>query len=378
MMTEKNEIETSAHEGIKIERERKYPLKNAEIANKVINCFSEKLTIPLDSRNIDKSMHGLLWEIFQPPASDSTQVVLNAYLPEDKQILIVKKRLNYYIDTNNNSLDNENITFNLRQRDKDWIITIKLLHKSLAKKRDIKGIFERIEFNCILTNDEVQASKIDNHIDLSKLINNNKSLRDLYDLRVKPITKDLTLQIKEAFNIQTTRVLYPLPNDGLIQLSVDNIYTQGDLKDLYEMEIELAFGSNNSWLDNISTRVFSYLCEVITLSIKDQLKGKIEEKHSKKLFSTISYLTKKEKVKYLSTSQFIYQETKNDYEDLSQLSNELVQFFQSDVLSNITPFIFCPFWLTMPRVYNDVKPPRDMDDLDFFPEKALRQKKTNI
>lgn len=146
---------------------------------------------------------------------------ISGYPLENKQ---TKKREYIYFDTKDLHLYNNNITYSVRDRGKDYFITLKI---PLGK-----GILERDEYNA-------SVNKEDNVFDIDIHRNNTR----LIPVRiVNDIIKDKELQISLRFKVTTTRCIIHVDNDHTIELSFDRMNVQfKDNKtsvELYEIEIE--------------------------------------------------------------------------------------------------------------------------------------------
>ncbi len=135
-----------------------------------------------------------------------------------------KKRNYIYFDTKDLFLYKNNISYSLRDRDKDYFITLKVPINN--------DIFERDEYNASI-------SKKDNIFDIEIHKNNSQ----LIPVRmVNDIIKDKPLLISAKFSVTTTRSIIELDKEHTIEISFDKIITEKTNKsnsiELYEVEIE--------------------------------------------------------------------------------------------------------------------------------------------
>lgn len=136
-----------------------------------------------------------------------------------------KKERNYiYFDTKDLQLYNNDISYSVRDRGKDYFITLKI---PVAK-----GIIEREEYNASLP-------KKDNVFDIDIHKNNSQ----LVPVRMaNNIVKNKKMMISARFTVITTRGLIYLDREHFIEVSFDKIKAKknknGKIIELYEIEIE--------------------------------------------------------------------------------------------------------------------------------------------
>ncbi len=143
------------------------------------------------------------------------------YETKDKS---VKKRHYIYFDTENLYLYNNNITYSVRDRVKDYFITLKLPVEN--------NILERDEYNA-------SVNKQDNKFDIS-IHHNNSSLVPVK--LVKEIVGNKELSLSAKFRVTSTRYRIELEKEQPVEISFDRINvpnTDGSSNiELYEIEIE--------------------------------------------------------------------------------------------------------------------------------------------
>jgi uncharacterized protein YjbK len=136
----------------------------------------------------------------------------------------VKRRHYIYFDTKDLYLYKNNITYSVRDRVKDYFITLKLPVDS--------GILERDEYNA-------SVSKQDNTFDIS--IHQNNSVLVPVKL-IKEIVDDEELIISAKFRVTSTRYRIELEKEQPVEISFDRVTLEGkqdtDLVQLYEIEVE--------------------------------------------------------------------------------------------------------------------------------------------
>ncbi len=380
-MREEKAVPTADIEGIRIERERKYVIPNEEIANLIQDNLPDQLLIPIPKKTsmlIDDNMLDLLNEIFTEDMRDlDGNFTLNVFRDEQGEKFIKKHRPNYYFDTSNDDLHNNNISFNLRQRESDWAVTVKLRTKEVVTKGVLKGIFERIEFTSVIDGNVIKQAKAGNSIDIHRLIANTPSLKDTYDLRINKFTEGRPLLVKNSFTIDSIRSLYPIGKEkGMFHVSVDRISIGDESKKLFEFEVEITFGPAKSWLDTVSMRVFDYLCTGIILAIKNKLKPLVSPNMGETLFTEVTHLSKVEREKNISAPQLIFASLEGEGHDFALVSQTIAQAFRSTLLKDLMPLMLCPYWISIPKAHGDVTPPPpEEEDFSFLSVSSQRAKR---
>lgn len=379
-------IKTASTEGIKIDRERKYLIRNRETVDLILSALPKELDFQLrkngkidsakfDSKGspeIDSVMEECLQEIFVEPGKEAIEVIIPAYKHENNQYILIKERENFYFDTDSNDLLDNSYTLGLRKRDKDWMAVIKLRPQSQVKKGIQKGIFERIEVNCTIDNEIVEEARDKGKININSIISKDTTLKETFEKQLKKFVAEKELIPTVAFLVKTHRVLFPVPN-GLVQISVDIIKTEDD-KELYELEIKLKFGPQNSWLDSVLIRVFDYICKSIIENIKSKLSEKIEEVALKQILNEVTHLSKIDKVKNITSPKLFYESLENEHQNLYAFTTALFNAFQKEMITDIMPVLLCPYVISISKVYDHIKPDPS-EDPNLTTEKEVKYKK---
>ncbi len=351
---------TQAMEGIKIERERKYSIPNQDTAKKIADSLPETISIPFQDKHLDSDMIHLLKDMFLEAGQNADEITIDALQQDNKSRFIKKSRPNYYYDTKDFDLLSNNLSFSLRQRAKDWMVTIKLRPKEMIKKSVQKGIFERIEVDCPIDNNIIQAAKNGNDIDINQVIDNQEYLKETYHRQLEKYATDKPLEVKNSFEVLSSRVLYPFKNNGLLQVSVDSVLTKPGVKDIFEIEIELKFGGSKTWLDDVASRVFDYISYCVIQEIKKSTTN-IDPTVLDSVLKNVTNLSKVEKVRNVTSPQLFRYSLSSKTLDLSELAKSVVDFCQSEYVRGIHPITLCPYWVDISKVQDDVKPPIDTE-----------------
>ncbi len=369
-----DQLSTQAMEGIKIERERKYSIPNQDTAKKIADTLPETISISFQDKRLDSDMAHLLKDMFLEPEQNADEITINALQQNNKSRFIKKSRPNYYYDTKDFDLLSNNLSFSLRQRAKDWMVTVKLRPKEMVKKSVQKGIFERIEVDCPIDNTIIQAAKNGNDIDINQVIENQKELKETYHRQLEKYVAGIPLEIKNSFEVLSSRVLYPFRNNGLLQVSVDSVLTKPGVKDIFEIEIELKYGGSKTWLDDVASRVFDYISYCVIHEIKKSTTS-IDPTVLDDVLKNVTNLSKVEKVRNVTSPQLFRYSLSKKTLDLSELAKSVVDFCQSEYVRGIHPITLCPYWVDISKVQDDVKPPVPTEETDEKGNKRRAKRK---
>ncbi|MDH4128870.1 MAG: hypothetical protein OEV44_08970 [Spirochaetota bacterium] len=365
-----NEITTGDVEGSKIEREKKYIINDYNSTKIIAENIPDEIAISMtESEDIDDTTINLLTEII-PQFKEHAEVIIK------RATYLKKHRPNYYFDTKNNDLHKNRISFNLRERDNDWAITIKL-----RPQYDKSDLIERIEINCQVDNEIIEKARDGKNININKLVNNSQCVKSAYKKHIENITKNEALIVVNSYIIESTSADYVFGTNGKITISVDEIVIAEDKsKNLYEMEIEIKFGLHKTWLDTISMRVFDLFCSAIIKKIKTKLINVLDPELHKELLEKTTTLSKLERVKKLPerieikspttfNDKILYTSLEGKGHAISFLSNFLSKIFNIQSLKDNMPLIFCSYLISITKTYPDVKPFTDQEmylDIDTF------------
>ncbi len=372
-MSEDNQIRTQDIEGIRIERERKYLIQNETIFTLIYENFPDEIiiNIPAEPNDIvDENMLDLLHEIFPKKMTDAQgNIILNVYMDDNDNKYIRKHRPNYYFDTAEDDLHKNHVSLNLRQRENDWVVTVKLRTKNMVKKGFLEGIFERIEFTSVISNELIEHASGNGSVNIHDIINQTESLKETFNLRIKPLIKDKPLKISNEFMVDSVRALYFLGRTkNMFQLSVDKISIGEVNRNLFEFELEITFGLLESWLDTVSMRVFDFLCTTINNAIRDKVTPLLSDQDRQAILNEITLMSKAEREKNISRPQLFYSSLEGDIHSFRMVGQSIARDFHSIFIKDLLPIIILPYWITIPKTYGDVNPPvlNAEDDFSFL------------
>ncbi len=348
-------VTTGDIEGTKIEREKKYIIDSQKTAQLIAENFPDDLLMTLDD-NPDEAIKDMLREMI-PQLKTESEVLIK------KATNVVKHRPNFYFDTQEGTLHKNNIYVNLREREVDWNITIKI-RPHFEKSQ----LIERIEVNSNINPEAVTSAKDGDSMNIEYLINRTPYIKSFFNERIRDILKSKPLIISNSYVIDSTSSDYVFGDNGKITISMDEIKLKGESENhLYEMEIEIEFGLNKSWLDTISMRVFDYLCSAIIKAIKSRLRGKIDLEILAEVFERTTMLSKIERVRAVPekpeisepasvSENILYTSLEGKGHAISFLIDFLSKIIFLPQIKKSMPIILCSYLISITRTYSDVKP----------------------
>lgn len=361
-------------EEIKIERERKYLIPDQDIAKLIIHHLPKELLIALprkDKRYFDKNMVAFIQNSLNEKDSlDKKRITLTPAI-FNNTFHIKKRRPYYYYDSSDRVLNENKISFSLRQREADWMATIKIMGKKASETLEKTGIIERIEFSFEISNNLVEMAGNNGIIDIKKIIDKKADLKETFDKRIQPHLTDKELIVTESFLINSVRAVYPMSKNGSIQISVDEISSKDLETRLYEFEIEIKFGHDNHWLDSIAIRAFDFFCLIIIATIKkslelslesNKLNTKLSKIDIKELFNVIIKKPKINRIMELTQSDSLntFEEIDYDdeeYNDYKKIKDRILKRLCKTEYKSIMPSTFLPFWINIKKCYDNLEIP---------------------
>ncbi len=374
-MATNEKIVTGDTEGSKIEREKKYIIDDEKTANVLSSNLPDELIIPFPE-DADQGQQDLLVEII-PQLKENGSFILKKISEKEKH------RPNLYFDTNEEDLKKKNISINIRERNDDWSMTLKIRPRS-----QVSDLLERIEINGDIPNAVMNKAKSSTDVDIHYIFNRRSYLKAAYDKYIKTIINGRSLKVANYYTVNSTSADYLFNRDGKIIISVDRIIPhEKSSQHLYEMEIEIRFGSNSKWLDTISMRVFDYFCTVVLETLKEHSRSQLEEEKLNVLFNKTTTLSKLERVRQLPETEeilpqpglgedILFTSLKGKGHAISFLIQFLTKIFSLPAIKSNLPISVCSYLVSFTNTYPDVKPfTKEESNMDTqeFKDYILRQ-----